>query len=164
MPTAFKPESTTLGEILVRAHTITGNHDRLAAGDLRRKRSRHLIETIREGAKHLPDADRALIWDVFELGRPLAEVAGARAESPRRLSRRLHRITGRLLDPRFRFVAEHRVKWRPARRQVAGACILEGLSIREAALRLKMSQHTVRKHKEAIEALCELLPSEASRP
>lgn len=138
-------------------HKSVEDWDTLAVGDLRRKRSRGLIEVIREGAKYLPDADRALVHDVFELGRPLAEVASVRSENPRRLSRRLHRIAGRLLDPRFRYVAQHRAQWKPARREVAGACVLEGLSIREAAERLHMSTHTVRKHKEAIDALCEVL-------
>ncbi|MCA9271470.1 MAG: response regulator transcription factor [Phycisphaerales bacterium] len=58
----------------------------------------------------------------------------------------------------------HQSRWRPTRRKVAGACVLEGLSIREAAERLKLSPYTVRKHKEAIDALCEEIPSAGDIP
>ena len=131
-----------------------------AVGDLRKKRARRLVEAICEGARYLPDDQKALMSDIFERGEPIARVATRRAQCPRGLSRRVHRIAARVLDPRFRYVAEHQSHWRPTRRQVASACIIEGLSIREAAQKLQLSQYTVRKHKEAIDALCE----EVTRP
>ena len=132
--------------------------DVLAAGDLRRKRSRRLVEMIQEGAQHLPEAEKNLIDAVFLRGDPIAKVAREVAADPRRLSRQVHRIAHRVLDPRFRYVAAHQSRWRPTRRKVASACVLEGLSIRDAAEKLRLSQYTVRKHKEAIDALCEELP------
>ncbi|MCB9835995.1 MAG: response regulator transcription factor [Phycisphaera sp.] len=140
------------------------NTDVLAAGDLRRKRSRRLVEMIQEGSRHLPEAERFLLSAIFERGDSISKVARESAADPRRLSRQVHRITQRVLDPRFRFVAVHQSRWRPTRRKVAGACVLEGLSIREAAERLKLSPYTVRKHKEAIDALCEEIPSAGDIP
>ena len=137
---------------------VDAKTDVLAAGDLRRKRSRRLIEMIREGSEHLPEPERSLIRAIFERGDSISKVAQESAADPRRLSRQVHRITQRVLDPRFRFVATHQSRWRPTRRRVAGACVIEGLSIREAAEKLKLSTYTVRKHKEAIDALCEELP------
>lgn len=130
-----------------------------AAHDLRRKRSRQIFESIRQAARHLPDEERVLIDDIFEHATPVSVIARRSGEDPRAVSRRVRRITRRLLDPRFRFVAEHRTAWRPTQSKVAKACVLEGLSIREASKRLGLSRHTVRRHKEAIDALFELIPS-----
>lgn len=137
-----------------------------AAGnaDLRRSTTRPLIDSIRDRSRHLPPPEQALICEVFEHGRPIAVVAESRGEDPRKLARRVRRITGRLLDPRFVFVAEHRARWRPTQREVASLCVIEGLSIRQAATKLNLSPHTVRKHKEAIDALCELLPERGRQP
>lgn len=121
--------------------------------------SRSAVESIRALAGHLPDAERVLIYDAFELGTPVAQIARRTGQDPRTLTRRVRRITRRLLDPRFRFVAEHRTAWRPTQSMVAQACVLEGLSIRQASERLGLSRHTVRRHKEAIDALFELIPS-----
>lgn len=126
--------------------------------DLRRKRSRQIYESIRQAARHLPDEERVLIDDIYEHEIPIFLIARRTGEDPRAVSRRVRRITRRLLDPRFRFVAEHRSAWRPTQSTVAKACVLDGLSIREAARRLDLSRHTVRRHKEAIDALFELIP------
>lgn len=143
-------------------HNVDFDQDGLAVCDLRRKRSRRLIELIRDASQHLPEAERSLICDIFERGQPISKVAREVSEDPRKLGRQVRRITQRVLDPRFRFVAAHQGRWRPTRRRVASACVLEGLSIREAAEKLKLSQYTVRKHKEAIDALCEELPLSSS--
>lgn len=119
--------------------------------------SRAAAESIRALAGHLPDAERALIYDAFELGTPVAQIARRTGQNPRTLTRRVRRITQRLLDPQFRFVAEHRGQWKPTQGTVAQACVIEGLSIREAAARLGLSSHVVRRHKEAIDALYELV-------
>lgn len=128
-----------------------------AAKDLRRKRSRQIFESVRQGARHLPDSDRALLFEVFEYETPVYVLAERMGQDPRAVSRRVRRITQRVLDPRFRFVAEHRGQWKPTQGSVAQACVIEGLSIREAAARLGLSSHVVRRHKEAIDALYELV-------
>ncbi|HED54591.1 MAG TPA: hypothetical protein ENJ00_10390 [Phycisphaerales bacterium] len=127
--------------------------------DLRRKRSRAMVEVLRERARYLPETDRALIEAVFADGTPVTKLAGVIGEDPRKLRRRIRRVTGRLLDPRFRFVAERQSSWRPTRRKVGQACVLDGLSIRKASARLQLSFYTVRRHKEAIEAMYELTQS-----
>ncbi len=136
-------------------HTLQSFEGVQQAGDLRRKRARRLVEAILEWSRHLPDHERDLMNEVFERGEPIARVAKRSSQDPRQLSRRVHRIAARVLDPRFRYVAEHQKQWRPTRSRVACACVLEGLSIREAAEKLRLSKYTVRKHKEAINALCE---------
>ena len=123
--------------------------------DLRRKRSRAMVEALRERARYLPETDRALIEAVFADGTPVSKLAGVIGEEPRKLRRRIRRLTGRLLDPRFRFVAERHANWRPTRRKVGQACVLGGLSIRKASERLQLSFYTVRHHKEAIDAMFE---------
>jgi len=140
-------------------HNFNTQKDVLAAGDLRRKRSRRLVEMIQEGSQHLPEPEKNLLVAIFEHGDPISKVAREAAADPRKLGRQVRRITQRVLDPRFRFVADHQSKWRPTRRKVACACVIEGLSIREAAEKLSLSAYTVRKHKEVIDALCEELPT-----
>ncbi len=70
-----------------------------------------------------------LIDAVFLRGDPIAKVARVAAD-PRRQAGPSHRSP--VLDPRFRYVAAHQSRWRPTR-QVANACVLEGLSILDAA-------------------------------
>lgn len=127
----------------------------IEAQDLRRTRSRGFVAEVARQAQHLPPTERALLLQVFSEGKTVAEIAKERGEPPRRLARRIKRLTSRVLDPRYRYVTEHRQSWRPTRRKVAGACVIEGLSIREAAAKLRLSPYTVRKQREAIDALFE---------
>ena len=132
--------------------------------DLRRKRRRDQAEITLDRARHLPPEDRVLIEAVFRDGRPVAELAalisGDAGESDRTahargLRRRIRRLTARLLSREFAFVAEQLSDWSPTRRRVATACILHGRSIRDAAAELRVSLHTVRRHRAAITELVE---------
>ena len=129
--------------------------DLAVATDLRRIRTRELLDAISERAEHLPPRDRALMEQVFLHGKTVSEVARSRGEEPRTLSRHVKCITRRVLDPRFRYVTEQQAAWRPTRQRVAHAYIVEGLSIREAAAKLKLSTYAIRKHREAIDAMFE---------
>ncbi|MCW5774943.1 MAG: hypothetical protein KIS87_00665 [Phycisphaeraceae bacterium] len=132
--------------------------------DLRRKRRRDQAEVALERARHLPPEDRVLVEAVFRDGRPVAELAalvagetGAtdRAARARGLRRRIRRLTARILSHEYAFVAEQLADWSPTRRRVATACVLHGRSIRDAAAELRLSLHTVRRHRAAIAELME---------
>lgn len=126
-----------------------------AACDMRRSRTSDLVRAVAKHADHLPPKERALIQQVFVDGTPINRLAQTRGEEPRRLARRVKSITKRLLDPRFKYVTENKAAWRPTRQRVASACIVEGLSMREASEKLKLSPYTIRKHREAIDAMFE---------
>ncbi|PHQ80269.1 MAG: hypothetical protein COB69_06315 [Phycisphaera sp.] len=132
----------------------------IEAIDLRRTRSRDFVRSISERAKHLPDPERALLDEIYVNGKSIAAVAKLRDENVALLRRRVRRITTRVLTPRYRYVTEHQSAWRPTRRKVAGACVIEGLSIKDASIKLHLSTYLIRKHRDAIEALFESRPSQ----
>lgn len=138
--------------------------DPMESLDLRRKRPREQAEIALDRARHLPPEDRVLVEAVFRDGRPVTELASliagttgdaARATCARGLRRRIRRLTARLFSREYAFVAEQLSDWSPTRRRVATACILHGRSIREAAAELRLSLHTVRRHRAAIAELLE---------
>lgn len=124
-----------------------------AAIDLRRKRTRDLAETVADNAQWASPDDRAIIQAIYRDGLTAQQVAHLRNESPRRLRARVRRIVARLVSERFRFVLRSRDQWPPMRRKVAGACILQGLSMREAARFLQLTLHQVRREMDIIHAL-----------
>ncbi|USN99697.1 MAG: hypothetical protein H6810_03290 [Phycisphaeraceae bacterium] len=73
--------------------------------------------------------------------------------SARTERRRLRRLVTRVLSPRFAFVIASRRAWAPTRRRVAMACVVQGLSMREAGAALGLSLHSVRRQMDAVEAL-----------
>lgn len=124
--------------------------------DLRRREARAaLIAQLAARADLLPPEDRALLKAVYERGMPvarLAELRGGPAEAGT-LRRRLRRLVERVLSPEFEFVARHRAGWSAARRRIATAMVLHGLSQRQAAAALGLSPHVVRRHRDAVRAL-----------
>lgn len=138
--------------------------------DLRRGVRRDLAEVLMSRATLLSELDRYLVQGVFRDGRPLTELAalwegdgpGPRP-TPKALRRRLRRLVERVLSPRFEFVAAHRHRWPPTRRRVATACVLHGLSCREAADKLRLSIHLVRRHMDAVETVYGAMASGGGR-
>ncbi|HHN79041.1 MAG TPA: hypothetical protein ENK11_10285 [Phycisphaerales bacterium] len=111
-----------------------------------------------EHAAWLTAEDRELVTAVFGEGLSVAAYARRRREkdSPvpvRTARRRLRKIIARLLSPRFVFVIENRKAWPATRRRAAMACVVQGLSLREAASKMGVSLHAVRRHMDAVEAL-----------
>lgn len=119
-------------------------------------------------ATHLPEQDRYLIEGVFRDGRPISDLAAmwrehpAAGRAPRSLRRRLHRLVDRLLSPRFEVVASLNHTWGPTRKRIATACVLHGLSTRQAADHLGVSLHTVRRQIDAINAICDAVTGSCS--
>jgi DNA-directed RNA polymerase specialized sigma24 family protein len=67
------------------------------------------------------------------------------------------------MSPQFIYVLRQRDEWTPTRRRVATACLLHGLSLRQAAAALHLSLYTVRRHQDAIIALFESATTRRSR-
>ena len=139
----------------MRAECVAGQ----AAGglDLRRRGARASAERILARSQYLPREERWLVHAVFEDGwtiRRLAELCGTH---PRMMSKRLARIVARAQSPEFGFVALRLKSWGKTRRAVGRLCVLEGLSQREAARRLGLSVHVVRRHFLAIRGMIEEL-------
>ncbi len=114
---------------------------------------------VRRAAWLTPE-DRELVTSVFGEGLSVAAYTRRRREhdpvapvSVRTARRRLRRLVTRLLSPRFAFVIENRGDWPATRRRAAMACVVQGLSLREAASKMGVSLHAVRRHMDAVEAL-----------
>jgi DNA-binding NarL/FixJ family response regulator len=121
--------------------------------DLRRRRSRAQAEELTARARHLEPRERRLIDDLFDAGRSCSVIAAEMGRDARTVRREVRGITRRLLDPRFEFVTRRSDRWRPTRRQIAQALYVQGLGLRETARELGVSLYSVRRHRDAIEAL-----------
>ncbi len=123
--------------------------------DLRRRHGREEVEAVLALAEHVSPEERSLLRAVFESGLPVGEMARVRGCSARTLRREVRALVRRVMDPRFVFVLSRRDLWGPSRRRVASACVVQGLTMREAAQVAGMSLHAVRRHMGAVEALFE---------
>lgn len=130
--------------------------------DLRRRQARSAADRVLARAEFLPPDDRALIEAVYARGQTvqavarLAAAATGRQPTPgecRVLRRRVRRLLTRLADPLFAYVAVSRGRWSPTMRRIAEECVLAGRSQRDAAVRLALSYHTVRRTCHALEAM-----------
>jgi len=128
--------------------------------DLRRRTRREHAEAITGRAAWLPADDRELVEAVFAHGRSVAAYVRTQRErglrpglTERTARRRLRRLIQRLASPRFAFVIDQRRHWGATRRRVAMACVVQGLSLRQAARALGLSLHAVRRHMDAVDAL-----------
>jgi DNA-directed RNA polymerase specialized sigma24 family protein len=123
--------------------------------DLRRAQSRALAEQIVRRADFLPPHDRQLLLAVYSQGNTAVDLARLMRQDPRALRRRIRRLVRRVLSSRFCYVASHKDEWTTSRRRVAIACVLQGCSLRLASKELGLSLHAVRRHFDAVLALCE---------
>jgi hypothetical protein len=121
--------------------------------DLRRRDARSHAEQIAGRARFLPREERALISAVYEQGRSIAELAALCGKEPRALRRDVRRIVQRLAAPEFAFVVLHADSWSGSMGRVARCCIVEGYPVRRAAQALRLSLHTVRKHRDMVRAM-----------
>ncbi|MCL4220144.1 MAG: hypothetical protein KJZ65_02120 [Phycisphaerales bacterium] len=121
--------------------------------DLRKRFRRDRADCVVARAAFLAPAERLLVESYFRDGRTIKILAEASNTDPRVLSRRLRRLTERLLSDRFSFVLRNFESWSPSRRRVATAMVMQGLSMRAASMHLRMSLYSVRRHADAINAL-----------
>ncbi len=123
--------------------------------DLRRRRSRAQAQELTVRAQHLNPRERRLIDDLFAVGRPCSVIAAELGRDARGVRREVRGITRRLLDPRFDFVTACAEGWRPTRRRIGESLYVHGRGLRETARELGLSLYSVRRHRDAIEALFE---------
>ena len=126
-----------------------------AAVPIRFRDRRELAQQFAARAGLLSLEDRALVRAVFEEGVSPAEVGRMSGTSARSIRRRVKRLAVRIASARFVFVGRHFTAWPPSRRQVAEAVVLHGMSIRDAARRLRLSTYAVRAHVQMIEVMYE---------
>lgn len=123
------------------------------AADMRRRQHGAWVDRVLDRAEWLTKPDRALVESIFRDGRTAVEIAHLTREDPRAVRRRVRRAVNRAMSERLAFVMRSRSGWTSVRRRVADLTIVEGISTRLAAERLGLSYHTVRRHREAIDAL-----------
>ncbi|GJM19230.1 MAG: hypothetical protein DHS20C14_14430 [Phycisphaeraceae bacterium] len=121
--------------------------------DLRRRRAGAWVDRVLDRSAWLPPSERTLVESVFRDGRTAVEIARLSNADARRVRRRIRRAVDRAMSPRLAFVMTSRAAWSPTRRRIADLLVIEGLSMRGASDRLGVSYHTVRRHKDAIDAL-----------
>jgi lambda repressor-like predicted transcriptional regulator len=141
--------------------------DDLGHLDLRRPRDSEAADRIIQRAEWLGPSDRALVLAVFREGISVTALARAHDACPRTLRRRLAAAVARLNDDRTAFVIAHTtampgmpgVSGQPAitgvRARIARALYLHGSTMRALADDLQLSLHTVRAHRQAVDALYE---------
>jgi hypothetical protein len=126
--------------------------------DTRRATAQDQAKRLVRLADFLPVSERMLVKAVYEEGKPVAGVAAMAGRDARAVRRSLSRLVRRVLAPEFAFVVVNREKWEAPRRNVATACLVEGLSIRLAAKRLRISPHVVRRVREAVSEMARAAP------
>ncbi|CAG0981021.1 hypothetical protein PHYC_01766 [Phycisphaerales bacterium] len=117
-------------------------------------RDRAIVLVCERGAG-LSLADHSLVKSVYLEGRTPMDLARRLRCSHHAVRLRVRRLIHRLASRRYQFVLRNHPAWSHARREVAAACFLRGLSVRQAAEELKLTQHAVRRHRAAVEALCD---------
>jgi len=131
--------------------------------DLRRKRNKAITNTIIQRARWLEDDDRQLILAMFRDGQSAQTIARRFDLCPRKTRRRIKQLVSRLNDPRVAYVVEHHDHWSKSRRAIAHALFIKGQSMRDATDTLGVSFYSVRKHREAINAMCQASIKESIR-
>lgn len=122
--------------------------------DLRKKREHSLTDRIVARAIWLEVDDREVVLSMFRDGQSANIIAHRLNQDPRQVRRRIKKLVNRLNDPRIAYVVAHHEQWSKTRRSIAQSLFIQGRSIRETVDDLGVSFYSVRKHREAIDAMC----------
>jgi len=120
----------------------------------RRIDRRRDAERLVQRAAWLRPDERALIEAVFGEGRSCTDLAKLMGATPEVVRRRVRRAAKRAGSDLFGFVASRRDTWPAELSRVATKCALEGATLRGAAADLGVSLHVVRRHWDAVRAMC----------
>lgn len=120
-----------------------------AALDMRRKNRRALVAKVLDAADHLPKEDRQLLIAIYGRGMSVTDAAVMLGTPERQLRRRVKALVRRVCDPAFHAAVKLGPELPRPICQAARLTIIEGLPVRQAALRLGASYYSVRKHREA---------------
>lgn len=122
--------------------------------DLRKKRENSLIDRMVQRAHWLDPQDCELVLAMFRDGLSASSIADLVGGCPRQIRRQIKKLVIRLNDPRVAFVVAHHEKWSNSRRAIARSLFIQGRSMRETTDELGVSFYSVRKNREAIDAMC----------
>lgn len=125
---------------------------------MRRYRFTERVRTQRaarlcELAIELPTDERAILLARYADGRSSTQIAAIAGCNRHHIERKLRVLTKRLARPEYVFLAPRLAQLDPEQRAIARACIIDGLSIRAAAIRLNMSRHVLRARRAVLLAL-----------
>lgn len=129
---------------------------RVADGQDRRQGARDRVESVLGLAEHLPEDDRLLLRQVYELGLTVPQIARQMQRPRGQVYRRVQRVLRRMGSPLFRYVAGHQRILPAELRPVATHCVLSGLSVRRAADRSRMTLHEIRSRLQALKMLARM--------
>ncbi|GJQ29145.1 MAG: hypothetical protein HBSAPP03_10290 [Phycisphaerae bacterium] len=131
-----------------------GGADRGVGGDHRVRLRAQVADLVRERCEGLPPDDAALLRAIFIAGQTKVEIARLSGKPIHIVRARVKTLIRRVTSREFVYVLRARRGWTATRRSVGEACFLHGLSTKAAAGVLRLSPHQVRRHREAIAALC----------
>jgi DNA-directed RNA polymerase specialized sigma24 family protein len=114
---------------------------------------RGVIERLLDRANYLTSSDRTLLRGIYDRGMDASEVARVMGRRPRGVRQRVQRLVEHLNSPDFTFILRAGRRWPKTRRRVGELVFLQGLTQREAAARLGISLHHLRREIERIRAL-----------
>lgn len=95
-------------------------------------------------ASHLQPSDRTLLLLAIADGKSHAQLSTLLGIPARSVARRIRILARRVLHPAFAYAVLHLDTFDPPTRDIARRCIIDGSSIRAAALALNLSQYRVR--------------------
>ena len=105
---------------------------------------------------HLLDpADQRLIEAIYSRGQSAAAVARLLGQPSRKVNARVHRLVKLLCSPECALVQAMKTRMPQARREIARACFVQGMSIRAASARVGITFYAARQHLAAVRALAE---------
>jgi len=123
--------------------------------DLRKRRANSTTAGIVQRAQWLENDDRELVLAMFRDGQSANAIAHRLGRCPRQVRRQIKQLVNRLSDPRVAYVVAHLEKWTKTRRAIARSLFIRGRSMRETTDELGISFYSVRKHRQAIEGMCQ---------
>lgn len=110
----------------------------------RRTAARATPEQIVRLAQDLPTEDRLLLERRYEDGLTINDIARRQRRSSHTISRRIERLTKRVLSPEFRFTVTHRQSLPRPLRRTATLLFVQGRSLRDTAQLTNKTLHRVR--------------------
>ncbi|MEJ2704633.1 MAG: sigma factor-like helix-turn-helix DNA-binding protein [Sedimentisphaerales bacterium] len=113
----------------------------LEAKDLRRDR----MEVLRRRLELLSGRDKVLMTMYVEKGGSFRQIARLRGVSEASVARRVHQLTERLIHGKFLMCVRNRDRLSGRQMALARDAFLTGLSLRQIAVKRRMSVYAVRK-------------------
>jgi predicted DNA-binding protein YlxM (UPF0122 family) len=135
---------------------MEGIHENIAAGALKeRNRYRERIDLLRSRIYLLTGKDRLMMTMYLENGNSFRQLARLAGVSESNITRRIHKITKRLIDGEYIMCLRNRDKFTGGEMATARDYFLQGLSIRKIAMERNLThyriQETLKKIKKLIE-------------